>query len=232
MNTKNEVFDGAPNPLFSYQGAYLSIFGAEMEIGPFSIKLEPPVKVGVGYAVAHQELDAVPVTTVRTASIKEHLEDKPTNIVQIGFDQNDTEWLMTFSVLSDLKGGLIGTDFALDVQSNYPQTPMSIARTPIQQKGFNVLTKGILPADYRAQLTLRYWDNGKTNLPIDAWLAVQVGYIKAPKSQHKTIDIVGVPLVTTGEVLFFPTPGSGDNPVLRDNYPKADRYSKPRLLEA
>lgn len=232
MNTKNGVSDGAPNPLFSYQGAYLSLFGADVSIGPFSIEFEPAAKIGLGYAVAQQDVDRVPVTTVRAASIKSHLEDKPTNIVQIGFDQNNTEWLMTFSVLSDPKGGLMGTDFALDVQSNYPQIPMSVARTAIQQEGFNVLTKGVLPADYRAQLTLRYWDNGKTNLPIDAWLAVQVGYVQVSKSQHRTTDLIGVPLVTTGEVLFFPTPGSGDNPVLRDNYPKADRYSKPRMLKA
>jgi|GEM_PF-3452625 len=233
MNTKANVSDIAPNPLFSYQGAYLSLFGADVAIGPFSIKLEPPAKLGIGYAVAYQELDAVPVTTVRTASIKSHVEDKPTNVVQIGFDQNDTEWLMTFSVLTDPKGGLNGTDFALDVQSNYPQIPMSIERTPINQAGFNALTKGTLPADYRAQLTLRYWNNGKTDLPIDAWVSVQVAYVKAPKSEHNTItSLVGIPLVTTGEVLFFPTPGSGDNPVLGENYPSNDRYKKPRIGKA
>lgn len=232
MNTKNKLLDGAPNPSITYQGAYLSLFGADVAIGPFTIGLEPPEKVGIGYAVAQQEIDQVPVTTVRTASIRTLLEDKPDNIVQVGFNQNDTEWLMTFSVLSDPKGGLVGTDFALDVQSNFPQIPMSVARTPVAQAGFNVLTKGILPAGYRAQLTLRYWDNGKTNLPIDSWLAVQVGYVQAPRSEHRSMNTVGVPLVTVGEVLFFPTPGSGDNPVLRDNYPRADRFSQLRVCPA
>ncbi|MGH8051653.1 MAG: hypothetical protein ACREPB_13425 [Arenimonas sp.] len=231
MNTKTEVSDDAPSPLFSYQGAYLSLFGADISIGPFTIELEPPVKLGIGYAVAYQELDSVPVTTVRTATIKSHVEDKPSNVVQAGFIQNGTEWLMTFSIQTDPKGGLEGTDFALDVQSNYPQIPMSIERTPINQAGFGALTKGTLPADYWAQLTLRYWNNGKTDLPLDAWVTVQVAYVKAPKSQHNAIDsLVGIPLVTTGEVLFFPTPGSGDSPVLGNNYPDKERYKKPRIL--
>lgn len=230
MNTKYEVLDGAPNPWFSYQGAYLSNLKASMAIGPYALDVKPPKAVGVGYAVAQQECDRVPVTTVRTASIQTHLEDKPTSLIQIGYDQNNTEWLMAFSVLSDPQGGLVGTDFALEVQSNYPQIPMSVARTPLTQKGLNVLTKGILPADYRAQLTLLFWNNGKTGLPLDAWLSVQVGYIKAPQSQHRTIDLAGIPLVSTGEVLFFPTPGGEDNPVLCNNYPALDRHSKPRIL--
>lgn len=218
----------APNITFNYQGAYLSMHSIGT-LGPF--RVSPAEQLGFGYAVAQDTLSKVPVTSLRTASIKENMTDVPDTVVQMGYLQNDTEWLMTFSVLSDPQGGAIGTDVELLANSNYPQIPMNIPRTRIDQKGVNFLVKGILPANYRAQLVLRFWNNGLDRLPLDSWISVQVGYVQVEPGQQRSLQPgVSIPLVTVAETLLYPAPGSGDRKVLGDNYPKRDRFAEPRIL--
>lgn len=222
MNMKTKSGNDAPNPQFSYQGAYLPLGGPSVRLGPFAFGASD--RLGVGYAISEDTLDDVPVTAVRTASTLAVAEGDPAdNLIHMGFDQNDVKWQMAFSVLTDKKGGLVGCDFALDVQSNFPQLAMSVARTRINQPGMSVLTKNVLPGDYRAQMTLRFWGNGNANLPLDAWIAVQVAYVKIDPGKAAA-TAAGIPLVTTGEMLFYPAPGSGDAPVLCDNYPAPDRF--------
>lgn len=52
----------------------------------------------------------------------------------------------------DPAGGMVGTALAVDVQSHYPQTPMSIAKQIVIQPPYGALVRCDLPADYRAQI--------------------------------------------------------------------------------
>lgn len=221
MNMSAKPDDAAPAPLFSYQGAYLSKVGPGLRLGPFSYDVAG--QPSVGHAVAFQMLDAVPVTTVRPgATVATDDGDPADNLIHIGYEQGELAWAMAFSVLTDPAGALVDTEFSLEVHSNYPQIPMSIERTRIQHPGVSFLVEGVLPADYRAQMSLRFWSGGKTNLPLDGWLAVQVAYRKMPPMAGAADT--GTPLVTTGELLFFPAAQNDASPMLCNNYPAPDRH--------
>lgn len=163
-----------PAPLLLYRGSQLSLSVASGE------------KIGVHYAVDQKMVGKEPVTTVRTAVINIDQDDPPANITRIHYCHNDQHELhdpafqesslVTFSVLTDPKGGLIGADFALEVMSNYPGIPMSVGRTRIDQPGLKVLAKQKLPVAYLANLELRFWTNGKGPLELDGWLSVQAAY--------------------------------------------------------
>jgi hypothetical protein len=222
-----------PRPTCSYEGSYLTLVDAGLQIGPFSLETRPGL--ALGYAVNHSVTDAVPVTTVRTAARRQPNPDPETSMIALGYTQNDVAWDMAFTVLTDALGGLVGTSFALDVDSNYPSIPMSIARTTINQPKLVVQTSGLLPTDYRAQLRLRFWVNEIETLPLDAWLAVQINYFKLDPSAlaaaRAAQDFSGQPYVTTHELLYYPAHGDTPNSrMLGGNYPAVDRHRGPKVL--
>ena len=62
----------------------------------------------------------------------------------------------------------------MEVESNYPEIDMSIPKITVSQGGFGLLVQNVLPADYVAQMTVKFWDNGLTDLPLDGWTALEV----------------------------------------------------------
>lgn len=222
MNTRT-IDPTAPNATFDYQGAYLSLVNVELQLGPFSLSTQPGS--GYGHTVGNDVVDNVPVTTLRPGSLTPRGDSDPEDsTVLMGYRQGDVPWQMAFSIVTDPKGGLVGTAFALDVESNFPSIPMSIAKNTISQPKFSVLKAGRLPVGYLASLKLRFWSNGIKDLPLDAWLAVQIGYYK-DDAQSKNLE--SIPLVTTHELLYYPTQGTPASTVLGNNHPRPDRHRNP-----
>lgn len=233
MNMPKNNPQPVPNPTCSFQGSYLSLVQVDLQLGPFFLDTYP--KLALGHAVNLSVVDRVPVTTVRTAAREQPNPDPESSMIALGYTQNDVAWDMAFTVLTDSKGGLVGTSFALEVDSNYPSIPMSIAKTPINQPKFVVQTSGVLPTDYRAQLRLRFWMEEMKELPLDAWLAVQVNYFKADlkalSAARAARNYDGLPYVTTHELLYYPAQGgTSTSRMLGGNYPAHDRHLEPRVL--
>ncbi len=233
MNMPKNTSPSVPNPTCSFQGSYLSLVQADLQLGPFFLDAHP--NLAVGHAVDLSVSNQVPVTTVRTAARQQPNPDPESSMIALGYTQNDLAWDMAFTVVTDPKGGLIGTSFALDVDSNYPAIPMSIVKTPIKQPKFVVQTTGVLPIDYRAQLRLRFWMGEMKELPLDAWLAVQVNYFKADlkalSAARAERNYDGLPYVTTHELLYYPAQGgTSTSRMLGGNYPAHDRHLEPKVL--
>ncbi|MFL9584101.1 hypothetical protein [Stenotrophomonas sp. AB1(2024)] len=230
MNTTPAPIE--PNPLCSFQGAYLSLLEVQLKLGPFTLNTHPGL--GLGHSVDQTVLDGVPVTTLRSA--KRNVQPKegpaPSGQMALGYKQNGTPWLMAFTIITDPAGGLVGSRFSLDVQSSYPDLKMSIGQIEINQPKLVVQKVGYLPADYLAQLQLNFWAKDPDTLPIDAWVAVQVGFLRKPDSPTLAAaiaagDLSGEELVNTYELLYYPASGdANDAPVLGNNYPAADRHAR------
>lgn len=228
----NIIANSKPSPLCTYQGAYLSLLEVQLKLGPFTLNTQPGL--GFGHSVDQTLLDKVPVTTLRSARCNMAAEEglAPTSRAAVGYQQNGTPWTMAFSVVTDPKGGLLGSSFALDAQSSYPGLKMSIAKTEINQPKLVVQKADYLPADYAAQLQFNFWTKDPDTVPLDAWIAVQVGYLAEPDSPTLAAaiaagDLSGEKLVNLYELLYYPASGTSENaPVLGNNYPASDRHAR------
>ena len=94
---------------------------------------------------------------------------------------------------------------------------------------------GVLPIDYRAQLRLRFRMGDMKELPLDAWLAVQINYLKADlkalSAARASRNYEGLPYVTTHELLYYPAQGGKPtSSMLGGNYPAHDRHQEPNVL--
>ena len=205
-----------PKPVFTYQGAHLAVY---MQIGPFSIPDH-----GYGHGVSFGDIGGVPQVIVRPQMLALP-RNPPTNQVVMGYEQAGTEWEMVFRVTTDPQGGLVGGSFELGVDSNYPQTPMGIAKTEINQPAFGALVHHTLPADYRAQMTLSYWANGQLEPPLDAWVMIEIGYIPDDARGKKQTPI---PMVPLGTAVLFPAHQESKGGVLGNNYPRQVRAATQR----
>ena len=97
-----------------------------------------------------------------------------------------------------------------------------------KQPGVGTLIRGKLPEDYAAAMTLRFWFNGKTEPPVDAWLLVQVSYVHIEGHGKVYARPEEVPLVSVGELILFPAHQESQGGVLGDNYPAQVRKSRSR----
>jgi hypothetical protein len=209
-----------PTPIFDYQGAGLSLVEVDLKIGPFSFPTYPGL--GFGHAIGHETDAGLVRTIVRPARVKASTGDPCSSHVVMGYNQAGVEWDMTFSIETDPGGGMVGCAVALEVDSNYPQTPMTISKATINQPGLGFLVRGLLPKDYLGQLTLKFWGNGRGDIPIDAWALVQVAYVK-PEGFGKVFAPGETPVVPVGELVLYPAHQDSMGGVIGDNYPRQVR---------
>jgi hypothetical protein len=208
-----------PNPKFTYQGAQLTFASGDLSVGPFTFQSH--ARRSFGHAVDSCVFEGVPQTVLRPQATVLPADPCTTQFT-MGYEQNDLEWLMVFRLTSDPAGGLKGGSFALDTDSNYPQTPMSIEKIEINQPSFGVLVYQPLPRDYRAQMTVRFWQRDRTEPPVDAWMMLEIGYVPdAPgRTAVKFPKGKPIPMVPLGQVLLYPAHKDSTAVPIGNNYPR------------
>ena len=206
MNQSN-----APNPEFNYGGATNSqavnlcgsiTVGQTTEL-PFEAQ-SPGTPLGVEISETTDEQGS-PLYELHVLSKQSTGDNPPTVEYYANYEQNGTEWEMTFQLISDKDGGVVGTEFSLNVESNHPDIKMSIPRMTIPQAGFSLLKRNTLPADYQARLTVNFWQND-IDVPDDGWIEIQVAYVKedAPNAITVQVDGTGTPIVPVGTIRLYP----------------------------
>jgi hypothetical protein len=234
MNMKNQL--PSPSPQCVLEGVYLSLTEVQLKLGPFTLSSHPGL--GIGHSVDVSTLDSVAVTTLRPRKRQITVADgePPTSQVMLRFNQNNApNEAMAFTVITDPRGGLKKCAFSLDVTSNYPDLNMSMSKWVIEQNGFTLQSAKKLPLDYVAQLKFSFWSHEPDNLPLDAWIAIQVGTLTKSATLTAALeagDVSAEKLTNFYELLYYPA--SGDSltaPVLGHNYPRADRH-RHQLIEA
>lgn len=226
MNTKKLA---GPLPQCVLQGAYLCLTEVQLKLGPFTLSSHPGLSLG--HSVDVSNVDGVPVTTLRSAQRPVTVTEGklPTSQIMLGFDQNSVpNEAIAFTVVTDPKGGLDGNSFSLEVTSNYPDVSMSMSKWTIDRPGFTLQAAKHLPLDYLAQLKFSFWADSPDDLPLDAWVAIQVGYlVKSPTlaAALEAGDVSAEKLINFYELLYYPASGlSATAPVLGHNYPAANRF--------
>jgi len=131
------------------------------------------------------------------------------------YQQDGVEWDMVFSLISDNQGGVLDTAAALEVYSNYPNIPMALSKFTFSERGIGVQKRNVLPKDYAATLTLKFWLQ-RGNPAVDGWIRLETFYVVEPE------DVAaGRPnpvLVGTGKSTLYPSLGGPTSPVLGNAY--------------
>jgi hypothetical protein len=215
MSPANPPQPDKPDPQFTYEGSGITLDPGTLSLGPFTA---PYPAVVFGHAVAFEEDAGIPTISLRPAATL--LEDDPcTELFGMRYDQHGIEWEMIFRITTDPKGGLVGTSFALLTQSSYPQIPMSVSKIEVNQPAFGALVRGFLPGDYLATIVTKFWDNGNKDLPLDAWLMLEIAYVPNDHWGKEWDDDDSIPMEPLGEVVLYPAHQGSSGPVLGDNYP-------------
>lgn len=233
MNTKSS---NGPQPKCVLQGAFLTLTEVQLKLGPFTLSTHPGL--GFGHSVDVSTVDGVPVTTLRSAqrTLTVAEGDLPTSQIALGYDQNGApDQAIAFTVTTDSQGGLQGCSFSLEVASNYPDVEMAIPKYTIDRAGFTLQNSKKLPQDYVAQLKFNFWADKPDALPLDAWAAIQVGFLSRSATLDAALaagDVSREKLTNFYELLYYPASGlSATAPVLGHNYPAANRF-KHQLIDA
>jgi hypothetical protein len=209
--------DDVPKPSFAYQGSRLSLVTAGVLVGPFPV---PVPSLGFGFNVAESSRgDNIRDYELRPARTTLEADPCTTQFVMF-YQQKGVAWDMIFRITTDPKGGVVGTSFAMDVQSNYPEIYMSIPKIKVNQPAFGVLMRGDLPGDYMAQMTVSFWQNDLADPPIDSWLALETAYVDVAARGKKAARPEDIPMVPVGRTTLFPAHQGSKGKVLGDNYPK------------
>jgi hypothetical protein len=207
-----------PNPIFTYEGSGLTLKPGVFDVGPFQEKY-PATSFGMKVDVSEDggvpEICLRPSATVLDA-------DPCTDMFSMRYTQ-DVEWEMIFRLTSDPGGGLTNTFFSLEARSNYPDIGMSIKKAEINQAGFGLLMQNALPADYAADLTVRFWDANNKNMALDGWIMLEVAYIpnEARGKKFSAHDFIGMKPI--GRAVLYPAHQQQNARVIGDNYPRQVR---------
>lgn len=233
MNTRSPA---APSPTCVLQGAYLTLTEVQLKLGPFTLSTHPGL--GLGHSVDVSTVDGVAVTTLRSGQRTVTVPEGalPSSQIMLGYSQNGApDQAMAFTVLTDEQGGLQDCAFSLEVTSNYPDISMSMSKWIIDRPGFTLQSSKKLPLDYQAQLKFSFWADKPDSLPLDAWAAIQVGFLSKSATLDAALaagDVSGEKLTNFYELLYYPASGlSATAPVLGHNYPRADRFAH-QLIDA
>lgn len=203
---------GAPNPVLTYQGSHL-VQQSSIEVGPFLFKGTTSA-MGLNFYSKASEVRSYFLRPERLVV----MEDPHAADFLMHYDQNGTGWEMIFRITTDPLGGVVGTSFAMDVESNYPEIDMSIGKIKVEQPAFGALVHNQLPDDYVAEIKVRFWQNGERELPLDAWLMLEVAYVKIDVITDE-MDFDNIPKVPIGTATFYPAPADSKGGVLGGNYP-------------
>jgi len=166
-----------PNPIFTFQGSGLQLMNAAIAIGPFLYPAAVESVVGLKYA-EQPNTKGVREISLRPMQIAAKEDDPCTVQLLAGYQQNGIEWDMIFHLVSDQSGGMNGTAVALDVicPNGDPEIDMSLPKFVISQGGFGELKRNVLPEDYQASLSLKFWSNNN-DIPADAWVMLKISYL-------------------------------------------------------
>ena len=102
------------------------------------------------------------------------------------YQQNDIEADTLFSLVCGDEGGVVGSSAELEVNSNYPEIPMSHSKFKFSQPGKGIQVEGRLPRGYTAKIALKFWVEGANIAPHD-WIQLEISQLK----NRRTIISVG-----------------------------------------
>lgn len=202
-----------PAPKLAYQGGGFVAQPADLTLGTSSLgHLQPQT---VGFNFCNQERSGVPDYDLRPSHVVQAEEDPGNFHFKFYYQQDGIQWDMVFSLASDKQGGVLGTAVSLEVYSNYPDIPMELPKFTFNQAGIGIQKRHILPADYTADLTLKFWLQ-QGDPAVDGWIRLETFYVKEPENVA-----AGRPLpelVDTGKATLYPSLGGPTSRVLGNGY--------------
>jgi hypothetical protein len=194
-----------PTPMLEFQGASAQLQPTRLVLGTETVGTVSGQTAGFNYS--SEIKDETPYFRIRPARSHNFKDIAPCNYVaDFEYRQNGVEWDMVFTLISDNGGGVLRTAAAVEVESNYPELPMTLEKFVFAQPGVGVQSRAVLPADYVAQIRLKFWIED-ADPALDGWLRLETNYVK-PDSGPRPV------LVNTGRALFFPASGEFESPVL------------------
>lgn len=194
-----------PSPIFDFQGASAQLQPAPLVLGTGSIGAISGSTGGFNFSSEIKE--EMPYYRIRPARTCKFTDVPPCNYAaDFEYKQNGLAWDMVFTLISDKAGGVVGTAAAVEVDSNYPEIPMSLGKFVFNQPGVGVQSRAVLPADYVAHIRLKFWIE-EADPALDGWIRLETNYVK-PDSGTRPV------LVNTGRALFFPCSGEFESRVL------------------
>jgi len=202
-----------PAPKLAYQGSGVVLQPVDLTFGTSSVGRLQPQTVGINFHDGAE--NGVPSYSLRPAHTIQPEEDPCNFHFKLYYEQDGVEWDMVFSLVSDDQGGVLGTAASLEVYSNYPDIPMALSKFTFSQAGIGVQKRHVLPKDYTAGLTLKFWLQ-QGNPAVDGWIRLETFYVQEPA------DVAaGRPdpvLVSTGKSTLYPSLGGPTSRVLGNAY--------------
>jgi hypothetical protein len=202
-----------PSPILGYQGSALTLQHVDMRLGVSPLLQAGPTSLGLDFAELRGD-GAAPRFRLRPTQKPVAASDPCTLSFNLHYQQNGVQADMVFALASDEQGGVLGTAMSIEVYSNYPDIDMSMGKFVFHQKGAGVLQRKVLPADYVASMTVRFWLQD-ADPALDGQARIEVGYVDR-WSTHLLSDARGaaVPVVTVGQAALLPALDRKDARVL------------------
>ncbi|MEK7916777.1 hypothetical protein AAB988_31800 [Burkholderia contaminans] len=194
-----------PTPILEFEGASAQLQPSMLVLGTATVGTVSGQTAG--FNCSSEIKDDTPYFRIRPARAYRFMDVPPCNyVVDFEYRQNGIEWDMVFTLISDNAGGVVGTAAAVEVDSNYPELPMTLNKFVFAQPGVGVQSRAVLPEDYVAQIRLKFWIED-ADPALDGWIRLETNYVK-PGSGSRPV------LVNTGRALFFPASGEFASRVL------------------
>ena len=210
--TSAEVVYPAPRVL--YLGSSFVVHPVDISVGTARVGQVPSQSIGIRSVPSDE--DGIPTYTLRPEHKLRSDEKDPCDFqFDFAYHQNGLEWDMVFSLKSDDQGGVVGTAAAVEVDSNYPDIPMTLSKFTFNQGGIGYQKRYILPADYAAELRFKFWLQ-HTDPAVDGSIRFETFYVKMPESARE-----GRPdpvLVSTSKSTLYPSFGGPEARVLGHAY--------------